>query len=88
MGTFFPSCKMRRLGFAADGFAISQLDSQMGLMGGKLPIPSNVTRITQAVKPVDSNGIQQVSYHVSISLYLEILTAKDRILPGRDWQYW
>lgn len=29
-------------------------------MGGKLPVQSNVTRISQAMKPVSSNGVQQV----------------------------
>ena len=35
----------------------------MGLRGGKLPLPSNVTRLTQAIKPLSSDGIQQVIYY-------------------------
>lgn len=35
----------------------------MGLQHGKLPIPSNVTRISQAIKPVSSDGIEQVVYY-------------------------
>ena len=36
------------------------LDASMGLSHGKLPIPSNITRISEAIKPVSSRGIQQV----------------------------
>ena len=32
-------------------------------MKGKLPLPSNVTRISQAIKPVASDGISQVVYY-------------------------
>ena len=35
----------------------------MGLSKGKLPIPSNVTRIAEAIKPVSSGGIQQVVFY-------------------------
>ena len=35
----------------------------MGLSKGKLPIPSNVTRISEAIKPVSSRGIQQVVFY-------------------------
>lgn len=39
---------------------VMELDASMGLSSGKLPIPSNVTRISQAIKPVSSTGIEQV----------------------------
>lgn len=39
------------------------MDSASGLMRGKIPIPSNVTRIAQAIKPVGSDGIAQVVYY-------------------------
>lgn len=39
------------------------LDSASGLTKGKLPLPSNVTRIAQAIKPVASDGISQVVYY-------------------------
>lgn len=35
----------------------------MGLRHGNLPIPSNVTRISQAIKPVSASGITQVIYY-------------------------
>lgn len=35
----------------------------MGLSKGKLPIPSNVTRISEAIKPVSSRGVQQVVFY-------------------------
>lgn len=35
----------------------------MGLAKGKLPIPSNVSRITEAIKPMSSRGIQQVVFY-------------------------
>ena len=35
----------------------------MGLQSGKLPLPSNVTRLSQAIKPTSSDGIQQVIYY-------------------------
>ena len=35
----------------------------MGLSKGQLPIPSNVTRISEAIKPVSSRGIQQVVFY-------------------------
>lgn len=39
------------------------LDASMGLSKGQLPIPSNVTRISEAIKPVSSRGIQQVVFY-------------------------
>lgn len=35
----------------------------MGLSKGKLPIPSNVTRISEAIKPLSSRGVQQVVFY-------------------------
>ncbi|KAL6720695.1 hypothetical protein ACLMJK_002620 [Lecanora helva] len=37
----------------------------MGLMNGKLPLPSNVTRISQAIKPVGSDGVQQITFYLA-----------------------
>ena len=39
------------------------LDASMGLSSGKLPIPSNVTRISEAIKPMSSRGIHQVVFY-------------------------
>ena len=39
------------------------LDASMGLSHGKLPIPSNVTRISEAIKPMSSSGIHQVVFY-------------------------
>ena len=39
------------------------LDASMGLSNGKLPIPSNVTRISEAIKPMSSRGIHQVVFY-------------------------
>ena len=39
------------------------LDASMGLSKGKLPIPSNVTRISEAIKPMSSSGIYQVVFY-------------------------
>jgi len=32
-------------------------------MSGKIPLPSNVTRLSQAVKPISRDGIQQIVYY-------------------------
>lgn len=52
-------------GIRANAFPIGTwLDASMGLShNGKLPIPSNVTRISEAIKPVSSRGIQQVVFY-------------------------
>ena len=48
----------------ADAYPIGTwLDASTGLSKGKLPIPSNVTRISEAIKPVSSRGIQQVVFY-------------------------
>ena len=39
------------------------LDSASGLMQGKIPLQSNVTRIAQAIKPTSRDGISQVVYY-------------------------
>ena len=39
------------------------LDSESGLRNGKLPVPSNVTRISQAIKAKSSDGIPQIVYY-------------------------
>lgn len=51
---------MKRLIVCCDG---TWLDSAMGLSKGKLPLPSNVTRISQAIKPMSSEGFQQIVYY-------------------------
>ncbi|KAL9101545.1 MAG: hypothetical protein Q9163_003200 [Psora crenata] len=51
---------VKRLILCCDG---TWLDSQSSLMQGKLPIPSNVTRISQAIKSVSSNGIPQIVFY-------------------------
>lgn len=39
------------------------LNSDLGLQNHELPIPSNVTRISRAVKSKSSDGIPQVVYY-------------------------
>ena len=51
---------MKRLIVCSDG---TWRDSQSDLMLGKIPIPSNVTRISQAIKSVSSDGIPQVVFY-------------------------
>ena len=51
---------MKRLIVCCDG---TWLDSQSGLMQGKIPIPSNITRLSQAVKTVSRDGIPQVVFY-------------------------
>ena len=51
---------MKRLIVCCDG---TWLDSTSGLMSGELPIPSNVTRIARAIKPVSRDGVPQVVYY-------------------------
>ena len=51
---------MKRLIVCCDG---TWKDSQSDLNDGKLPIPTNVTRISQAIKSLDSDGIQQVVFY-------------------------
>lgn len=51
---------MKRIVVCCDG---TWLDASMGLSKGKLPIPSNVTRISEAIKPVSSRGVQQVIFY-------------------------
>ncbi|KAI4251938.1 MAG: hypothetical protein LQ352_004565 [Teloschistes flavicans] len=58
-----PSAYLRsrkRLIACCDG---TWLDASMGLMNKKLPIPSNVTRITHAIKAKSSDGIPQVVFY-------------------------
>jgi uncharacterized protein (DUF2235 family) len=50
----------KRLIVAADG---TWLNSDNGLMNGELSIPSNVTRISRAIKDVSSDGVPQVVYY-------------------------
>ena len=51
---------MKRMIVCCDG---TWLDSQSGLTQGKIPIPSNITRISQAIKSVSRDGIPQVVYY-------------------------
>lgn len=39
------------------------LDSDNGLVDGKLVVPSNVVRIAWAIKPLSSDGVQQIVYY-------------------------
>ncbi|KAL9022488.1 MAG: hypothetical protein Q9185_000395 [Variospora sp. 1 TL-2023] len=50
----------KRLIACCDG---TWLDSSMGLMNSKIPVPSNVTRITHAIKAKSSDGVPQVVYY-------------------------
>ncbi|KAF2464750.1 uncharacterized protein BDR25DRAFT_95065 [Lindgomyces ingoldianus] len=50
----------KRLIVACDG---TWLNSDNGLVNGKLSIPSNVTRISRAIKPVSQDGIPQIVYY-------------------------
>ncbi|KAF2731749.1 hypothetical protein EJ04DRAFT_536408 [Polyplosphaeria fusca] len=54
----------KRLIVACDG---TWLNSDNGLVNGKLSIPSNVTRMSRAIKPVSQDGIPQiVFYHFGV----------------------
>lgn len=55
-----PQASRKRIIVCCDG---TWLDSSGGLMSKKLPIPSNVTRISQAIKPTSSDGVQQVVFY-------------------------
>ena len=72
---------MKRLIVCCDG---TWLDSQSGLMQGKLPIPSNVTRLSQAIKSISRDGIPQVVYYqAGIGSQGELLT---RVIGGATAQ--
>lgn len=54
----------KRLIVACDG---TWLNSDNGLINGKLSIPSNVTRISRAIKAVSQDGVPQiVNYHFGV----------------------
>jgi uncharacterized protein (DUF2235 family) len=54
----------KRLIVACDG---TWLNSDNGMLNGKLSIPSNVTRISRAIKAVSQDGIPQiVNYHFGV----------------------
>ncbi|KAL8859634.1 MAG: hypothetical protein Q9198_010627, partial [Flavoplaca austrocitrina] len=58
-----PASKLRsrkRLIACCDG---TWLDSTMGLMNQKIPVPSNVTRISHAIKAKSSDGIAQIVFY-------------------------
>lgn len=46
-------------------------------MKGKLPLPSNVTRIAQAIKAVASDGISQVVFY-------QVLLTRNGSYPARS----
>ena len=39
------------------------MNSDNGLINGKISVPSNVTRISRAIKPVAKDGIPQIVYY-------------------------
>jgi len=39
------------------------LNSDSGTLKGSLAIPSNITRLSRAIKPISSDGIPQISYY-------------------------
>lgn len=54
----------KRLIVACDG---TWLNSDNGMLGGKLAVPSNVTRISRAIKAVSQDGVPQiVNYHMGL----------------------
>ncbi|KAF2500618.1 hypothetical protein BU16DRAFT_502560 [Lophium mytilinum] len=50
----------KRLIVACDG---TWLNADNGLINGKLSIPSNVTRISRAIRPVSMDGVPQIVYY-------------------------
>ncbi|KAL9612305.1 MAG: hypothetical protein Q9167_003084 [Letrouitia subvulpina] len=58
--TSFPPPTRKRLIACCDG---TWLDASSSLMNKKLPIPSNVTRISHAVKAKSSDGVPQVVFY-------------------------
>ncbi|KAF2021550.1 hypothetical protein BU24DRAFT_22468 [Aaosphaeria arxii CBS 175.79] len=67
----------KRLIVACDG---TWLNSDNGMVNGKLPVPSNVTRISRAIKTVSQDGIPQiVNYHYGLGTQGGKL---DRLISG------
>ncbi|KAF2178815.1 hypothetical protein K469DRAFT_731418 [Zopfia rhizophila CBS 207.26] len=67
----------KRLIVACDG---TWMNSDNGLINGKLSIPSNVTRISRAIKAVSQEGIPQiVNYHFGVGTQGGIV---DRVVGG------
>ncbi|KAF2007022.1 hypothetical protein P154DRAFT_180955 [Amniculicola lignicola CBS 123094] len=67
----------KRLIVACDG---TWLNSDNGLINGKLAIPSNVTRISRAIKPISQDGIPQiVYYHFGLGTQGGVM---DRLISG------
>jgi hypothetical protein len=57
------------------------LNSDNGMQNGKLSIPSNVTRISRAIKAVSQDGVPQiVNYHFGVGTQGGIV---DRIVSGK-----
>ncbi|ORY14348.1 hypothetical protein BCR34DRAFT_239230 [Clohesyomyces aquaticus] len=67
----------KRLIVACDG---TWLNSDNGLVNGKISVPSNVTRLSRAIKPVSQDGIPQiVYYHFGVGTQGGIV---DRVVGG------
>ena len=67
----------KRLIVACDG---TWLNSDNGMHNGKLPIPSNVTRMSRAIKAVSQDGIPQiVNYHFGVGTQGGVV---DRFISG------
>jgi len=57
------------------------MNSDNGLVNGKIEVPSNVTRISRAIKPVSQDGIPQiVYYHFGIGTQGGVV---DRLISGK-----
>ena len=65
-----------------DGCAGTWLNSDNGLVNGKISVPSNVTRLSRAIHPVSRDGIPQVVYyHFGVGSQGGIV---DRVVGG-EW---
>lgn len=58
-----------------------------GLKNGEIPIPSNVTRLSQAIKPLSSGGIQQVRDLVLSLCGRHAKLHRGGLLPSWYWQF-
>ena len=69
----------KRLIVACDG---TWLNSDNGMVNGKLAVPSNITRISRAIKAVSQDGVPQiVNYHFGVGSQGGIV---DRIVGGES----
>lgn len=61
------------------------MNSDNGMLSGRLAIPSNVTRISRAIKTVSQDGIPQiVNYHFGVGSQGGVV---QRVIGGKLFYY-